>query len=77
MSWTRGCHDRLPNAPPDWMGTDAFFVPWKNRLSGGTKVSGKWKASMKDGPRRDHIEFFKQMRQVVHYANLPNEHEIF
>ena len=45
MCLTRECHDPLPNARPEWTGTDVFSVPWKNRLPGDTKVSGKGKAS--------------------------------
>lgn len=71
ISWALGSHAPHEGAIyPDWAGVDkSESYPFKNRVPGDTKVSGKWRSRMKDSDaEQDYSEFRKPLRQVMHYA---------
>ncbi|EQL30621.1 uncharacterized protein BDCG_17268 [Blastomyces dermatitidis ER-3] len=51
-------------------GLEFMGFPPSNRVPGDTKVSGKWNTQQHDHSKQE--EFYKPLRQVVHYAKLFN-----
>ncbi|KAK2760861.1 hypothetical protein FQN54_002101 [Arachnomyces sp. PD_36] len=75
MSWALGAHADISGQVifPDWAGIDLDSTfPASNRVPGDTKVSGKWNTDMQQKEEDDTDEFFKPLRQVIHYARLFN-----
>ncbi|OJD20145.1 hypothetical protein ACJ73_08522 [Blastomyces percursus] len=74
ISWTLGNHSSLRGETvlPDWAGiySDMGFPP-SNQVPGDTKVSGKWNTDQQHDHSKQE-EFYKPLRQVVHYAKLFN-----
>ncbi|KAG5294040.1 hypothetical protein I7I50_04640 [Histoplasma capsulatum G186AR] len=74
ISWTLGNHSSLRGETvlPDWAGVYSNMgFPPSNRVPGDTKVSGKWNTDQQHDHSKQE-EFYKPLRQVVHYARLFN-----
>lgn len=74
MSFALGTHTNLSGRKifPDWAGIDFNTgFPSKSRVTGDTKVSGKWNFDLLNDNTKVH-EFYKPLRQVVHYAQQFN-----
>jgi hypothetical protein len=76
MSWALGSHadSSEERAFPDWAGIDInISFPANNRVPGDSKVSGKWHTDQQHDDRKSkRDEFYRPLRQVVHYAKLFN-----
>ncbi|KAK2808550.1 hypothetical protein FQN50_004582 [Emmonsiellopsis sp. PD_5] len=74
ISWALGVHAGLPGRTffPDWAGLELKANFPNSRVPGDSKVSGKWSSAQLHGKASERYEFFKPLRQVIHYARLFN-----